>query len=148
MRPYISGAVVNQHEEAQLTLWGQCCFRFVKEKQSIPAKFEIEQREERFPMRPCVKAATAVIGAVCSDLELRVALGSARTCRSLMRRRLSGRKRALRYAVFLEERCGKLSRSAPFPRPNSKLSTGFAKFLHQHREKTAFQRAVFPDVVS
>ena len=65
-----------------------------------------------------------------------------------MRCHLSGRKRALRCPVFLEERCSKLSRAAPFPRPNSKLSTGFAKFLHQHREKTAFQRAVFSDLVS
>ena len=65
-----------------------------------------------------------------------------------MRSSLSARKRALRYAMFFEERCGKLSRAAPFPWPDSHLGTGFAKFLHQQRETAAFQCPVFPDLVS
>ena len=49
--------------------------------------------------------------------------------------------------MVLEEGCRELARTAPFPRPNPNVSASFAEFLHQLREKTTFERAVFPDIV-
>ena len=42
--------VMYEHEEAQLALWRQRRFWLVKQEQSVPAKLEVEQREEGFPV--------------------------------------------------------------------------------------------------